>query len=202
MKRKDLIKKLESAGFRLVRHGANHDIYERDGVLEPVERHKEIPERLAKKILKRNGIEQPPFQALNKGDMKNVYPVFIKKEKKDYLVYLPDVDDYTSGKTFYDAINMARDLLGALSLETKLPSPSDSEKAKRIAEEKADDPDFKFSDADITYVDIDTEEYKKKLDTRSVKKNCTIPAWLNDKAEAAGVNFSRALQDALIKKLS
>lgn len=134
--------------------------------------------------------------------MKNVYPAFIKKDKDNYLVYLPDVDDYTSGKTFYDAIYMARDLLGTLSLETKLPLPSDPETAKKKAEEKADDPDFKFSDADITYVDIDTEAYKKKLDTRSVKKNCTVPAWLNDKAEAAGINFSRALQDALIEKLS
>lgn len=134
--------------------------------------------------------------------MKNVYPVFIKKEKKDYLVYLPDIDAYTSGKSFYDAIYMARDLLGTMSLEIKLPSPSGAEKARKTAEEKADDPDFKFSDADITYVDIDTEEYQKKLDTRSVKKNCTIPAWLNDKAEAAGINFSRTLQDALIQKLS
>lgn len=57
MKRKDLIKKLEGAGFKLLRHGANHDIYERDGVMEPVERHNEIPERLARKILKRNGIQ-------------------------------------------------------------------------------------------------------------------------------------------------
>lgn len=134
--------------------------------------------------------------------MKNVYPAFIKKDKKSYLVYLPDIDDYTSGKSFYDAIYMARDLLGTMSLETKLPSPSDPTSARKLAEEKADDPDFKFSDADITYVDIDTEAYKKKLDTRSVKKNCTIPAWLNDKAEAAGVNFSRILQDALIEKLS
>lgn len=57
MKRKDLIKKLEGAGFKLIRNGVNHDIYARDGVMEPVERHKEIPERLARKILKRNGIQ-------------------------------------------------------------------------------------------------------------------------------------------------
>lgn len=57
MKRKDLIKKLEKAGFKFERHGANHDIYKRGDVIEPVERHSEIPERLARKILKRNGIE-------------------------------------------------------------------------------------------------------------------------------------------------
>lgn len=32
---------------------------------------------------------------------------------------------------------------------------------------------------------------------RSVKKTLTIPAWLNDRAEAAHVNFSQLLQDSL-----
>lgn len=134
--------------------------------------------------------------------MKRVYPIFIKKDGVDYLVYIPDVDAYTSGKTLYDAIYMARDLLGTLSLEETLPYPSNERSAKLKAVEKADDPDFKFSDSEITFVDIDTDDYKKRLDSRSVKKNCTIPAWLNDKAEAAGINFSRVLQDALIDKLA
>jgi antitoxin HicB len=34
-----------------------------------------------------------------------------------------------------------------------------------------------------------------------VKKNCTIPLWLNEKAEALGINFSKVLQDALVQKL-
>ena len=29
MKQRDLVKKLESAGFEFVRHGRNHDIYQR-----------------------------------------------------------------------------------------------------------------------------------------------------------------------------
>ncbi|MBR2595188.1 MAG: type II toxin-antitoxin system HicA family toxin [Solobacterium sp.] len=56
MKRRDLIKRLESAGFVFWRHGANHDIYRRGTVQETIERHSEIPERLAAKILRRNGI--------------------------------------------------------------------------------------------------------------------------------------------------
>jgi antitoxin HicB len=34
-----------------------------------------------------------------------------------------------------------------------------------------------------------------------VKKNCTIPAWLNARAEAIGVNFSQTLQEALLAKI-
>ena len=55
MKQKDLIKKLESIGFKFLKHGGNHDIYERNGLKEPIPRHKEIPEALAKHILKKHG---------------------------------------------------------------------------------------------------------------------------------------------------
>lgn len=133
--------------------------------------------------------------------MKNVYPVFMKQDGKDYLVYIPDIDRMTEGSSFYDAIYMARDLLGTWSLDFQLPEPSSIEEAIRIAKEKADDEEFTWSDGIPVFVDIDTEEYRKKLNTKSVKKNCTIPSWLNDKAEAAGINFSRVLQDALIEKL-
>ena len=133
--------------------------------------------------------------------MKSVYPVLISRDGNDYLVYIPDIDRMTSGSSFYDAIFMARDLLGTWSLDFQLPEPSTVEEAIRIAKEKADDEDFTWSAGDPVYVDIDTEEYKRKLNTKSVKKNCTIPSWLNDKAEAAGINFSRVLQDALIEIL-
>lgn len=55
MKRRDLIKKLEAVGFKFKRYGADHDIYERDGAIEKVPRHREINERLAKSILRKWG---------------------------------------------------------------------------------------------------------------------------------------------------
>ena len=56
MKRTDLIKKLEDGGFVFDRHGSNHDIYVRGNAKETIPRHREIDERLAKAILKRNGL--------------------------------------------------------------------------------------------------------------------------------------------------
>lgn len=56
MKRNDLIKKLEDSGFVFDRHGGNHDIYVKENKKETIPRHKEIDERLAKAILKRNGL--------------------------------------------------------------------------------------------------------------------------------------------------
>ena len=53
----------------------------------------------------------------------------------------------------------------------------------------------------VTLVDVDFDEYRRKNDLRSVKKNCTIPSWLNYEAEKAGVNFSAVLQTALKAEL-
>ncbi len=57
MKHKELVRKLLEAGFKFYGHGANHDRYKRGSVIEQIPRHKEINERLAKTILRRNGIK-------------------------------------------------------------------------------------------------------------------------------------------------
>ena len=56
MKRRDLIKKLEAAGFIFDRHGGKHDVYKRGSDEEQVPRHTEINERLAKAIIKKWGL--------------------------------------------------------------------------------------------------------------------------------------------------
>ncbi len=53
MKRRDLIRKLEKAGFEFYRHGGNHDIYRRGEDEEKIPRHREINEALARNIIKK-----------------------------------------------------------------------------------------------------------------------------------------------------
>lgn len=53
MKQRDLIRRLEDAGFVFERHGANHDIYLREKDIEKIPRHREIDENLAKSILRK-----------------------------------------------------------------------------------------------------------------------------------------------------
>lgn len=57
MKRRVLIRKLESNGWYKARSGNSHDIYTNGKQSEPIPRHKEINELTAKAILKRTGIE-------------------------------------------------------------------------------------------------------------------------------------------------
>lgn len=56
MKQRDLVKKLEAAGFTLERHGGNHDVYVRGGDIEQIPRHKERNEMLAKAIMRKWGL--------------------------------------------------------------------------------------------------------------------------------------------------
>jgi len=55
LKRKYLIKTIKSKGCIFVRHGGNHDWYKnpQTGQSQPIPRHKEIEDGLAKRIIKR-----------------------------------------------------------------------------------------------------------------------------------------------------
>lgn len=123
-----------------------------------------------------------------------VYPVILSKEANGYFVTIPDFDANTEGETLEDAIFMARDAIGILGIEMEdegeqLPKPFSRTYEKELGDQEA-------------LIDIDFEEYRKKHDNRTVKKNCTIPYYLNAQAEKAGINFSRLLQDALKRELS
>ena len=137
--------------------------------------------------------------------MKCVYPALIAKHENDYLAFVPDLDIYTEGTSFADAIEMARDAIGLKGIEYEddkkaLPEASNAEQAVAIA--KQDTEIFDYSQGILTYIDVDFSEYRKAVDTRSVRRNVTLPCWLNNEADKAGVNVSGILQEALIKVLN
>ena len=89
---------------------------------------------------------------------------------------------------------MARDAIGLVGIDMeddgeKLPDPSPMQTVQ------------KAYPGIVTLVDVDFTEYRRRNDLRSVKKNCTIPSWLNVEAEKAGINFSAILQAALKREL-
>ncbi len=140
--------------------------------------------------------------------MKQVYPTFILNTndgaEHSFLVCVPDMAIFTEGDTFADAIEMARDAIGlaGISMEDnkeELPIPSDQNTA--IEKVKQDTEDIDFSKGILTYVDVDFCEYRREIDIKAVRKNVTIPSWLNYEAEHARINISRVLQEALINVL-
>ena len=100
-----------------------------------------------------------------------------------------------------DAITMARDVieLKCVSMEDdkeEIPNPSD------ISELNANNGTFADEgETIISFVDIDSTEYRKKIDTRTVRRNVALPSWLNYEADQACVNVSRILQEALMNTL-
>ncbi len=128
--------------------------------------------------------------------MKICYPVILNKceDGSGYLVTIPDFNNNTFGETIPEAIEMARDALNLLGVtyedkKWSLPEPSD------LTSLPCEENEIK------TLVDADPEAYRRMLDNRSVKKNCTIPSWLNEKAVQANINFSSVLQSALKEQL-
>lgn len=113
---------------------------------------------------------------------------------------------FTEGDSFADAIEMARDAIGlaGISMEDNnenLPVPSNQttaiEKVKQQDTEIID-----FLNGILTYVDVDFSDYRKKVDSKTVRRNVALPSWLNYEAEHAGINVSRVLQEALMNVLN
>lgn len=126
--------------------------------------------------------------------MREAYPIILSKTEDGYYVSIPDFNISTQGKDKVDAIFMARDAIGLMGIDllddgNELPKPY----SNKVSKEKEDIE---------TLVDVDFIEYRKKVDNKAVKKNCTIPYWLSNEAEKQGINFSRVLQDALMEKLN
>lgn len=141
--------------------------------------------------------------------MKQVYPTFIVNtndgSEHPFLICVPDMEIFTEGDTFADAIEMARDAIGlaGISMEDnkeEIPVPSVQEDA--IKKIKQDTEVIDFSKGILTYVDVDFSEYRKKVDTKTVRRNVALPSWLNYEAEHAGINVSRVLQEALMNVLN
>lgn len=107
----------------------------------------------------------------------------------------------TQGKDYADAITMARDAIGlkGISMENageKLPEPSDLLSIHHEEGMFADD-----GKGIVTLVDVDFLVYRRKNDKRMVRRNLTLPNWLNQEAEKANLNVSKVLQEALMAKL-
>ena len=126
--------------------------------------------------------------------MKVVYPVIISKGDMFYIASVPDLEIDTQGVDLAEAIDMVRDAIGVW-LCCEQDCGRTIPKASDISSVDSNQNDI------ITLIDVDVEAYRRKLENRTVRKNLTIPSWLNDMAEKEDINFSQVLQNALKEKL-
>lgn len=132
--------------------------------------------------------------------MKLIYPACFypdETEKDYYTVIIPDLPGaVTEGKTLAKALEMAVDcasgwILSAIEDGDAIPE------ASRTDDIKADE----YENGFVNVILLDIDSYAEKYGEKSVRKNCTIPAWLNAAAEARNINFSSVLQNALTEIL-
>ena len=122
------------------------------------------------------------------------YPAVLSPESDGrFSIWFPDLPGCaTSGESKSDAIIKARDALGiwlscAIDKAHTLPAPSDEVQVERGQM--------------MTLVDIDFAAYRRFVDTKTVRKNVSLPAWQANMAEEAGLSLSQVLQEALIDRL-
>lgn len=125
--------------------------------------------------------------------MKLVYPAVFRpcEEKDGYVVTVPDLPGcVTEGSSLADAILMAEDAASGWVLD-ELEDGNIAPAASAPEAVKVNPGEF------VNLLVLDMDAYAEKYGNKAVRKNLTIPAWLNTFAEKRHVNFSQVLTDAL-----
>ncbi len=127
--------------------------------------------------------------------MKLIYPAIFTPyfDEGGYDVMIPDLPDcLASGDTLEEAIEDATNQASGVILSI-MEKGGDVPPASDYADIHTEDPDD-F----VSLIVLDMGAYSDAHAQKSVRKNITIPAWLNAYGEAHHVNFSKVLQEALL----
>jgi predicted RNase H-like HicB family nuclease len=124
--------------------------------------------------------------------MQLTYPAIFYEGEGGYAVEVPDLPGCTSGGgSLAEAIIMGTDAASGWVL-TELEEGKPVPKASPIDAIRPEAGGF------VSILVLDMDAYAEKYGDKAVRKNLTIPAWLNTFAEAQHINFSQVLQDSLM----
>ena len=96
---------------------------------------------------------------------------------------------------------MARDAIGLTCMEAEDEGREVTEPSKMSEVDISKGAFFGDGKGIVSFVDVDLAVYRRMLDNRTVRRNVTLPNWLNQEAEKAKINVSKVLQEALMAKL-
>ena len=127
--------------------------------------------------------------------MKLTYPIIIIPDHEApgaYAVEVPDLPGCaTGGDSLSEALFMAEDAASGWVL-TELEDGKPAPKASDMRDIHPDEPD-----AMVSLIMLDMDAYAAKYGKKAVRKNVTIPAYLDTWGEKHNVNYSGILKDAL-----
>ena len=123
----------------------------------------------------------------------SIYPVVVEKADDGGIgMYFPDFPGTAIlSIDIIDGIRKAKEMLADLALEKEeqgqpLPTPSAPENITLLD----------VNDR-IVFVEVFMPPYRNEAANKAVTKNCTLPKWLRDAGEEAGLNFSQLLQASI-----
>lgn len=131
-----------------------------------------------------------------------IYPVIFtetKDKKNTVLVYIPDIDRTTEGYGTADAIAMAKDCIGNILFDVpnfEIPNASEIDAVNASSSPFCND-----GKTFVSLVDVNLDAFRQKEKAKSVRRNITLPQWLDDMATTAKLNVSAITQKALKNEL-
>ena len=140
--------------------------------------------------------------------MKVTYPVIFTDVDTNILIEVPDLGILTEsneeGKpkgSMADAITMARDAIGISCIEAEDNGKVVLHPSKTTDIDVSKGTFNEDGTSIVSLVDADLATYRRMLDNKTVRRNVTLPNWLNQEAEKSHINVSKVLQEALMARL-
>lgn len=125
--------------------------------------------------------------------MRYIYTAVFTQSEDGAKVYarVPDLPGcITTGRDLQDAIDQISDAAAGwlvVAEDEDMPIPAATPQSN-----------LERTEADaFSMVQIDTIAYRAQTDTRAVRKNVSLPAWMANLADKQGINCSQILQEGL-----
>lgn len=113
-----------------------------------------------------------------------------------YYARIPDLPGcITTGSSLQDAIEQITDAASGwlvVAEDENLEIASPTPQSDIVVEDNAL----------LSLIQIDTLAYRARTDTRAVRKNVSLPAWMAAMADMRGINCSQVLQEGLTARLN
>ena len=127
--------------------------------------------------------------------MKVTYPVIFTDVDTNILIEVPDLGILTEsneeGKpkgSMADAITMARDAIGISCIEAEDNGKVVLHPSKMTDIDVSKGTFNEDGTSIVSLVDVDLTAYRRMLDNKTVRRNVTLPNWLNQEAEKSHIN--------------
>ena len=197
MRARELERMLKQDGWQLKNIKGSHRQYvhpEKPGKVTIPFHPGDLNKRTEKSILEQAGLKQPQPFPEQEVYMKLVYPAVLLpfEEGEGYTITVPDLPGCVSeGNSLADALLMGTDAASGWVLD-ELEDGKASPSVSRLNDVASANPE-----AIVTYLVLDIDSYAERYGKKAIRKNITIPAYMNAYVEDNNLSLSEITQNAI-----